>query len=69
MSQEHILKILPDNQDEGLSVGEIAEALNMSPNTVKTELYRLSRQGRAVAVRYTVKGKQGRLSKWWRAGP
>ena len=49
MGQEQILEILPDNQDEGLSVGEIAEALNLSPSTVRTELYRLSRQGLAVA--------------------
>jgi predicted ArsR family transcriptional regulator len=67
MGQEQILEILPDTQDEGISVDEIAKALNLSPNTVRTELYRLSRQGLAVAVRYTKKGKQGRLSKWWKA--
>ena len=66
MGQEQILEILPDNQDKGLSVEEIAEALNLSPNTVRTELYRLRWQGLVVAARYTVKGKSGRLSKWWK---
>jgi predicted ArsR family transcriptional regulator len=67
MSKEQILEILPDNQDKGLSVEKIAEQLNMAPSTVRTELYRLRRQGLAVAARYTVKGKSGRLSKWWKA--
>jgi predicted ArsR family transcriptional regulator len=67
MGQEQILEILPDNPDEGLSVEEIATALNMAPSTVRNELYRLSRRGLAVVGRYTVKGKQGRLSKWWKA--
>jgi predicted ArsR family transcriptional regulator len=66
MGQDQILEILPDNQDEGLSVEEIAEALDMVPSTVRTELYRLRKQGLAVAARYTVKGKSGRLSKWWK---
>jgi DNA-binding IclR family transcriptional regulator len=57
MSQERILEILPDNQDEGLSVEEIAEALNMPPSTVRNQLYRLRRQNRVLAARYSVKGK------------
>jgi predicted ArsR family transcriptional regulator len=45
-------------------------ALNLSPSTVRNQLYRLSRQGLAVAARYTKKGKSGRLSKWWKVdGP
>lgn len=67
MSQEQILGILPDNQDEGLSVEEIAKALDMIPGTVRTELNRLRKQGLAVAAIYTMKDKHGRLSKWWKA--
>jgi predicted ArsR family transcriptional regulator len=70
MCREQILEILPDNQDEGLSVEEIAEALNMPPSTVRNQLYRLRRQNLVLAARYTKKGKQGRLSKWWKVdGP
>ena len=67
MGQEQILEILPANPEEGLSVEEIAEQLGMVPSTVRNELYRLRKQGLVVAVRYTKKGKQGRLSKWWTA--
>lgn len=69
MSQDRILEILLDNPDEGLSVREITEALGVAQNTVRTELHRLSKQGLVVAGRYTVKGKAGRFSKWWRLQP
>ena len=69
MGQEHILEVLPESPDHGLSVEEIAKQLGMVPSIVRNELYRLRRKGLVSSSRYTVKGKAGRFSRWWKEAP
>lgn len=66
MSQMKILEILPKDPGAGLSAKEVAEALDIAISTVRTELYRMKRQGQVNTTRYTEPGKTGSFTKWWR---